>query len=117
MWCRAAAADFNVSLDGGDPMNLLGDIVLCSRDSLVDDRHYSGKIAHLSLFSLPLTPSQIQSLYKAVSLTSQDSSPAQQPEASSWLDGFASNSSLQARAHSQLKICNLHGPLAAHAAP
>ena len=47
-------------MDGGDPIDLLGDIVLCSRDAIQDDRHYSGSLAHLSLFNETLLPDQVR---------------------------------------------------------
>jgi hypothetical protein len=57
--CRYMNGDLTISLDGGDPIDLLGDIVLCSRDAIDDDRHYSGSLAHLSLFDAALLPSQV----------------------------------------------------------
>jgi len=51
-----------ISLDGGDPIDLLGDMVLCSRDAISDDRHFTGSLAHLSLFDKALLPSQVPPL-------------------------------------------------------
>ena len=79
-------------------MSLLGDIVLCSRDAVLDDRHFSGRIAHLSLFSSTLQASQVMSLYNAVPLSNQATDlPAAAPTpTSSWLDQFSSSPYLQA---------------------
>lgn len=101
--------------DGGGPMLLNGEIVLCSRDNLTDDRHFSGSLAHLALFDAALTTQQISQLYAAV-LVQTDSAPPPTAGAvastltptenavlslplgtSPWLNQFSNSSFLQVR--------------------
>jgi len=53
-------------VDGGDPMQLTGSIILCSRSDDPSERHFDGDLAYLSLWDQALSPAQVQSLYSAV---------------------------------------------------
>merc|ERR1739848_839143 len=53
-------------LDGGMPMRLDGSIYLCGRNDLHPERHFKGKLTHLSLFDTSLTPPQIAELFMSV---------------------------------------------------
>eukprot|EP00212_Chloropicon_laureae_P003902 CAMPEP_0197488208 /NCGR_PEP_ID=MMETSP1311-20131121/3186_1 /TAXON_ID=464262 /ORGANISM="Genus nov. species nov., Strain RCC856" /LENGTH=1764 /DNA_ID=CAMNT_0043032175 /DNA_START=186 /DNA_END=5480 /DNA_ORIENTATION=+ len=54
-----------IAVDGGDPMIPTGDIFLCGRNDLAEERHFGGKIAHLSLYDEALSAKQIMALYVA----------------------------------------------------
>lgn len=111
MSCRYQDGDFNVDVDGGDPIRLGGEIVLCSRDNVTSERHYSGSLAHLSLFDTTLNTQQISELYQAVPLSSAGSSETDAATTelgtSMWLNQFSNNSFLQARPSTS---CNGHSP-------
>ena len=68
------AAGF-MSLDGGNPMNLTGNIILCGRLEGDAARGYDGQLAELTIFDSALTAPQIEALYYAVS-TLGPSNPA-----------------------------------------
>lgn len=53
-------------VDGGGPLQLGGNVVLCSRYDADTERHYDGELAYLSLWDQALTPSQVAALYAAV---------------------------------------------------
>lgn len=93
--CRVNTADLNVAITGGDPISLPGNIVLCSRDAILDDRHFTGQLAHLSLWSSTLTASHVASLYNVVPLSGQEISPPASATPSNPLSQYSSNSSLQ----------------------
>jgi hypothetical protein len=54
-----------ISVDGGDPILPSGNMYLCGRNDLNRERHFGGKLAHLSLFDEALTGQQIMSMYIA----------------------------------------------------
>ena len=60
------AAGF-MSLDGGNPMNLTGNIILCGRSEGDAARGYDGQLAELTIFDSALTATQIEALYYTVS--------------------------------------------------
>ena len=47
-------------------MQLDGHIFLCGRNDGHPERHYKGKLTHLSLFDAPLSPANIAALYVSV---------------------------------------------------
>merc|ERR1712188_197841 len=53
-------------VDGGKPAILDGHIFLCGRNDLHPERHFKGKLSHLSLFDTSLTPPQIAELFMSV---------------------------------------------------
>ena len=80
-------------------MQLVGDIVLCSRDDLSDDRHFSGSITHLSLYDAALTAQQISLLYGSVPIRAPSPAPAPSPgglQTSAWLNQYNASEFLQA---------------------
>ena len=80
-------------------MQLAGDIVLCSRDDLSDERHFSGSITHLSLYDTALTAEQISNLYSSVPIRAPSPAPAPSPgglQPSAWLDQYNASEFLQA---------------------
>ena len=42
------------TVDGGDPIFVDGDLVLCGRSDFSSDRFFNGKIAHMAIFDYPL---------------------------------------------------------------
>lgn len=62
----ASSQSPELHVDGGDPMNLTGSIVLCSRSDDPSDRHLDGNLAYLSLYDEALQGEQIAALYAAV---------------------------------------------------
>lgn len=62
------AADSGVELHvpGGDPMNIDGDIALCTRSYDNSVRHFDGEMAYLSIWDQSLDADQIGALYEAV---------------------------------------------------
>eukprot|EP00216_Chloropicon_sp_CCMP2111_P006625 CAMPEP_0198234118 /NCGR_PEP_ID=MMETSP1446-20131203/211_1 /TAXON_ID=1461542 ORGANISM="Unidentified sp, Strain CCMP2111" /NCGR_SAMPLE_ID=MMETSP1446 /ASSEMBLY_ACC=CAM_ASM_001112 /LENGTH=1741 /DNA_ID=CAMNT_0043914847 /DNA_START=161 /DNA_END=5386 /DNA_ORIENTATION=- len=63
---KAFPSDYkNVSFDGGEVISPSGNIFLCGRNDKNEDRHFGGKLAHLSLFDESLSPKQIMGLYAA----------------------------------------------------
>lgn len=46
-------------VDGGDPLVLDGNPVLCARSDDPVGRHYDGELAHLSLFDVALEEEQV----------------------------------------------------------
>ena len=63
---KSGNARGDVDLDGGMPMRLDGSIYLCGRNDLHPERHFKGKLTHLSLFDTSLTPPQIAELFMSV---------------------------------------------------
>ena len=53
-------------VDGCQAMRLDGHIFLCGRNDGHPERHYKGKLTHLSLFDAPLSPANIAALYVSV---------------------------------------------------
>lgn len=97
VWCRTKTGDWLTQVDGGDPMQLTGEIVLCSRDNVTQDRHFSGSLAHLSLFNTTLTPQHISALYAVVPANSTAAQAALGLGSSAVLDKFNTSSFLQVR--------------------
>jgi len=67
------AADLNaqnvppgLNVDGGDPMTLDGNIILCSRGDDPEERHIDADMAYLSMWDVALNATQIESLFSAV---------------------------------------------------
>lgn len=87
-----------MQFDGGNPLELTGNITLCSRDNLTENRFYSGSLSHLSLFDVALTTQQVLDLYRAVPVAA-GTSPAPDPAlgSSSWLDQYNASAFLQVR--------------------
>ena len=86
----------SATLEGGGPMNLSGNIVLCSRDSLaIDGRFFSGSLAHLSLFDTALNSTEVYALYESVAGDSSQSAAAPAPE--NWLSQYSNDNDLQVR--------------------
>lgn len=48
-----------IQIDGGDPLLLDGNVVLCSRSDDPAGRHYDGRLAYLSLYDTALDDVQI----------------------------------------------------------
>lgn len=68
MHCFIAVLEFGLnSVDGGNPMELDGDIYLCGRTQRDSSRGFEGKLAELSLFDASLTAPQVEALYYTVS--------------------------------------------------
>ncbi|GAB4817823.1 hypothetical protein N2152v2_004869 [Parachlorella kessleri] len=61
------------AITGGDPILLDGDIVLCGRADLNQDRFFNGHIANLMIFNTSLSAEQVAAIY---TLASADSSAA-----------------------------------------
>lgn len=53
-------------VDGGDPIDLTGEEVLCSRSDDTFQRHFDGELAYLGLYDYALIPEQVQALYDTV---------------------------------------------------
>lgn len=53
-------------VDGGAPLNLTGNIVLCTRSDDPGERHFDGNLAYISLWDAVLLPGQVKALYDAV---------------------------------------------------
>ncbi len=53
-------------VDGGDPMALDGNVILCSRGDDPEQRHIDADIAYLSMWDVSLNETQLQTLYSAV---------------------------------------------------
>ncbi|KAL4548009.1 hypothetical protein Ndes2526B_g07220 [Nannochloris sp. 'desiccata'] len=67
------AADLNagnvppgLNVDGGDPMVLDGNIILCSRGDDPEERHVDADIAYLSMWDVALNATQVESLFSVV---------------------------------------------------
>lgn len=54
-------------VDGGKPMHINGNIVLCGRSDESAMRGYSGSLAELAIWDGTLTPAQVAAIYAAVS--------------------------------------------------
>ncbi|KAK9807978.1 hypothetical protein WJX73_009845 [Symbiochloris irregularis] len=52
-----------VQVGGGDPMQLSGPTVLCTRSDLDERRHFSGNLAHLIIFDHAMSATQVQGLF------------------------------------------------------
>ncbi|KAL4430893.1 hypothetical protein ABPG75_006149 [Micractinium tetrahymenae] len=59
----------SIPVDGGDPILLDGNPVLCARSDDPSGRHYDGQLAYLSLFDSALDEGQVQELYETVAAT------------------------------------------------
>ncbi len=59
--CTPCTAPYRclLQVDGGDPMQLDGTLVLCVRSDDPSERHFDGKLAYLGLYDTPLNPQQI----------------------------------------------------------
>jgi len=55
-----------IHVDGGAPLNIDGDIFLCGRADLSQERHFGGSLAHLSIFNESLAPEMVAAMYTAV---------------------------------------------------
>jgi len=53
-------------VDGGDPMNLTGNIILCSRSDDPSERHFDGYLAYLSMWDSALNAQQVSALNSTV---------------------------------------------------
>ena len=54
-------------IDGGDPLQLTGNMVLCSRsDDSGGERHFDGDLAYLSMWDVVLQEVQVKALFSAV---------------------------------------------------
>ncbi|CAD7694655.1 unnamed protein product, partial [Ostreobium quekettii] len=62
----AASTPDSKGVNGGDPIELDGNIYLCGRVDNARERHFDGAIAKLSIFDVALEEEQVQSLYAAV---------------------------------------------------
>lgn len=60
--------------DGGNPINLTGNVYLCARTDADSQRFFSGSIAQLGFFNVALNSSSIQALYTAVTSANSTSS-------------------------------------------
>ncbi|KAL4426385.1 hypothetical protein ABPG77_004679 [Micractinium sp. CCAP 211/92] len=56
----------SIPVDGGDPILLDGNPVLCARSDDPSGRHYDGRLAYLSLFDSALAEGQVRELYETV---------------------------------------------------
>lgn len=69
LWQLFAVSEAGLnSVDGGNPMDLDGEIFLCGRSSGDVTRGYEGLLAELSIFDSTLTASQIEALFYTVRL-------------------------------------------------
>ncbi|EFN59099.1 hypothetical protein CHLNCDRAFT_137883 [Chlorella variabilis] len=73
------AEGFTKTATGGGPMNLTGNITLCSRSDLEPTRFFGGSIAHLLIYNTSLTPDQMRLIYETGQPQSQSASPAAAP--------------------------------------
>jgi hypothetical protein len=46
-------------IDGGDPILLDGNVVLCVRSDDPEGRHYDGRLAYLGLYDVALNETQV----------------------------------------------------------
>lgn len=53
-------ARINLQVDGGNPLLLDGDVVLCARGDDPAGRHFDGRLAYLSLYDVPLHADQVE---------------------------------------------------------
>ncbi|CAD7700381.1 unnamed protein product [Ostreobium quekettii] len=60
---KMAEEEPNQEAEGGDPVNLSGEIFLCSRTDQSPQRLFNGKLAHLALFDERLSPPDVMRLY------------------------------------------------------
>ncbi|PRW58639.1 hypothetical protein C2E21_2984 [Chlorella sorokiniana] len=69
---------FPIPVDGGDPILLDGNVVLCVRSDDPTGRHFDGRVAYLSLFDEALDDSQVSALYGAVAanMTAASTAPS-----------------------------------------
>ena len=58
------------TVDGGQPMNIDGSIVLCGRSDGDNARGYSGQLAELAIWDESLSEAAVAKIYSAVSLQS-----------------------------------------------
>ena len=58
-------AENDIAVDAGDPIKPEGKIILCGRNDMHEDRHFGGRLAHLSFFDAPLQANQIMAMYAA----------------------------------------------------
>lgn len=71
--CRALYHDdagsdgISRSVDGGKPLEIDGDIVLCGRSDETAQRGYTGSLAELAIWDTAITAAQVSEIYTAVS--------------------------------------------------
>lgn len=56
------------NIDGGQPMNIDGKIVLCGRSDRDMTRGYSGQLAELAIWDGSLSSAQVAAIYHEVSI-------------------------------------------------
>lgn len=61
----AQEIETGISIDGGDVIRPSGKMYLCGRNDLNNQRHFGGRLAHLTFFDEALTSSQIMAMYVA----------------------------------------------------
>jgi hypothetical protein len=54
-------------VDGGKPLEIDGDIVLCGRSDESAQRGYTGSLAELAIWNTVVTAAQVSEIYTAVS--------------------------------------------------
>lgn len=54
-------------MDGGKPLEIDGDIVLCGRSDETAQRGYTGSLAELAIWDTAITAAQVSEIYTAVS--------------------------------------------------
>lgn len=57
--CPGPASSPHKQIDGGDPMVLDGDVVLCARSDDPSGRHFDGRLAYLGLYDAALEEGQV----------------------------------------------------------
>lgn len=62
-------------VNGGAPLNLTGNIVLCTRSDDPAQRHFDGNLAYLAVWDNVLLPEQVKALYNAVNTKSMSIGP------------------------------------------
>ena len=58
------------SVDGGKPLEIDGDMVLCGRSDDTAQRGYTGSLAELAIWNTILTAQQVSAIYTSVSTQS-----------------------------------------------
>ncbi|KAK9823790.1 hypothetical protein WJX72_005525 [[Myrmecia] bisecta] len=104
------------TLDGGHPVYLDDNIILCGRSRGDDTRGYNGRLAQLALWDAALTPDQIAAIYSygigSSANSAASSAPATAPASStsaSWVEGASAASPLPAKSISVMgkQVCAL----------
>ena len=58
------------SVDGGKPLDIDGNMVLCGRSDDTAQRGYTGSLAELAIWNTALTAQQVSAIYTSVSAQS-----------------------------------------------